>query len=47
MAQARAVAKNLVAVAITPATAAAAYSTRFNPLWLFAAAGLLGHAGFV
>jgi hypothetical protein len=47
MALARAADKNLVAVAITLATAAAAYSTRFNPLWLFAAAGLLGHAGFV
>jgi chromate transporter len=44
---ARAADKNLVAVAITLVTAAVAYWTRFNPLWLFAAAGLLGYAGFV
>jgi chromate transporter len=44
---ARAADRSLVAVAITVATAALAYSTRFNPLWLFAAAGLLGYAGLV
>jgi chromate transporter len=44
---ARAADRNLVAVAITIATAAVAYWTRFNPLWLFAAAGLLGYAGLV
>lgn len=44
---ARAADRNLVAVAITAATAVVAYWTRFNPLWLFAAAGLLGYAGLV
>jgi chromate transporter len=44
---ARAADKNLAALCITLATAAVAYWTRFNPLWLFAAAGLLGYAGFV
>ena len=38
---------NLVAVAITLGTAVVAYWTRFNPLWLFALAGLLGYLGFV
>ena len=42
---ARAADRSLVAVAITLATAAVAYWTRFNPLWLFAAAGLLGYLG--
>jgi chromate transporter len=44
---ARAADKSLVAVCITAATAAVAYWTRFNPLWLFAAAALIGYAGFV
>jgi chromate transporter len=44
---ARAADRSLVAIAITAATAAVAYWTRFNPLWLFAAAGLIGYAGFV
>jgi chromate transporter len=44
---ARAADRSLVAVAITAATAAVAYWTRFNPLWLFAAAGVIGYAGFV
>ena len=35
------------AFAITLATAAIAYWTRFNPLWMFAAAGLLGYFGYV
>jgi chromate transporter len=33
------------AIAVTAATAAIAFTTRLNPLWLFAAAGLLGFAG--
>ena len=44
---ARAADTSFTAVAITLATAAVAYWTRFNPLWLFAAAGILGYAGFV
>ena len=44
---ARAADRSLVAVAITATTAAVAYWTRCNPLWLFAAAGLIGYAGFV
>ena len=44
---ARAADRNLAAVAITLATAAVAYWTRFNPLWLFALAGTLGYLGFV
>ncbi|MBI4247578.1 MAG: chromate transporter, partial [Candidatus Rokubacteria bacterium] len=31
----------------TAATAAVVVATRLNPLWLFAAAGLLGLAGLV
>ncbi len=38
---------NWVAMLITVATAALAYWTRFNPLWLFGAASLMGLAGFV
>jgi chromate transporter len=38
---------NWVALLITAATAAAAYWTRWNPLWLFGAASLLGFAGLV
>jgi hypothetical protein len=33
------------ALGITLATAAVAYSTRFNPLWLFAAAVCHGYLG--
>jgi chromate transporter len=44
---ARAANENWVAVAITAATAAFSYCTRWNPLWLFAAAGLMGVAGWV
>jgi chromate transporter len=36
-----------VAFAITLATAAIAYWTRLNPLWMFAAAGILGYLGYV
>ena len=39
--------QNWVAVAITAATAAFSYWTRWNPLWLFAAAGLAGVAGLI
>jgi chromate transporter len=38
---------NAMAVAITVATAAVAYWTKWNPLWLFAVASLLGLAGLV
>jgi chromate transporter len=44
---ARAADKSLTAFAITLGVAAVAYFTRFNPLWLFAAAGLLGYLGLV
>jgi chromate transporter len=44
---ARAADQNLVALGITLVTAAVAYFTRINPLWLFAAAGLLGYLGVV
>jgi chromate transporter len=44
---ARAADVSIVAFAITFATAAIAYWTRFNPLWMFAAAGLLGYLGLV
>ena len=36
---------NLVAVAVTLATAIVTFATRLNPLWIFAAAALLGLAG--
>ena len=38
---------NWVAVAITAATAAIAYWTRWNPLWLIGAAALVGLTGLV
>jgi len=38
---------NAAAAAITVATAAVAYATRLNPLWLFAAGGVAGFAGLV
>jgi chromate transporter len=44
---ARAADRGLVAVGVTLGTAAIAYFTRFNPLWLFAAAGALGYLGLV
>jgi chromate transporter len=44
---ARAADHNLVAVGVTLATAAVAFFTRFNPLWLFAAAGALGYLGLL
>jgi chromate transporter len=44
---ARAADRSLVALAITLATAAVAYWTRFNPLWMFAVAGCLGYLGVV
>jgi len=40
-------AHSFVAVAITLATAVVAYTTRLNPLWIFAAAALFGLAGLV
>lgn len=38
---------NWIAAAITIATAIAGYFSRLNPLWLFAAAALIGLAGYV
>jgi chromate transporter len=38
---------NAIAWAVTIGTAVVAYFTRLNPLWLFAAAGLIGLAGFI
>ena len=43
----RAAAHSLVTVAITAATALVTYSIRLNPLWVFAAAALLGLVGIV
>jgi chromate transporter len=43
----RAADHNWVAAIITAASAAAAYWTRLNPLWLIAIAGLVGLAGLV
>ena len=34
-------------VVLSLATAAVAYFTRLNPLWLFAAAGALGYLGLI
>lgn len=39
--------RNVVAAAVTIATAAAGYFTRINPLWLFLAAALVGLAGYI
>jgi chromate transporter len=47
MVLARAADRNWVAVAITVVAAGLAYATRVHPLWMFAAAGLLGFAGLV
>jgi chromate transporter len=44
---ARAADRTLVAVCVTLVTGAVAYFTRFNPLWLFAAAGALGYLGLI
>jgi chromate transporter len=44
---ARAADHNIVAGLLTVATAAVAFATRLNPLWLFAAGGVLGLAGWV
>jgi chromate transporter len=44
---ARAADHNVYAVAITVVTAAVAYFTRINPLWVFLAAGAFGFAGVV
>ena len=43
----RVAATNWVAVAVTIVTAAITYRLRVNPLWIFAAAGLLGLAGAI
>jgi chromate transporter len=43
----RAADRNWAAVIITVATAATAYWTRWNPLWLIAIAGLVGLTGLV
>jgi len=40
-------AHNFVAVAVTLVTAIVTYTTRLNPLWIFAAAALLGLAGLI
>jgi chromate transporter len=40
-------AHNFVAVAVTLVTAIVTYTTRLNPLWIFAAAALLGFAGLI
>ena len=44
---ARASDHNVYAALITAATAATAFWTRANPLWIFAVAGVLGFAGLV
>ncbi|HZD91250.1 MAG TPA: chromate transporter [Pseudolabrys sp.] len=44
---ARASDHSVLAALITVVTAALTYSTRINPLWLFAAAGVAGAAGLV
>jgi chromate transporter len=40
-------AHNFVAVSVVLATAVVSYATRLNPLWIFAAAALLGLAGLI
>jgi chromate transporter len=42
-----ATAQNWAAIAVTVGTAIATYITRLNPLWIFAAAALMGLAGLV
>ena len=44
---ARAADRNVYAALITAATAAVAFFTRINPLWVFLAAGLLGLSGWL
>jgi chromate transporter len=44
---ARSADRSLVALAITLSVAVVSYFTRVNPLWLFAAAGVLGYLGLV
>jgi chromate transporter len=44
---ARAADHNIYAMLITAATAGVAFWTRISPLWIFAAAGAVGFAGFV
>jgi len=44
---ASATAHNFVAVATSLATAVVTYTTRLNPLWIFAAAALLGLGGLL
>jgi chromate transporter len=44
---ARAADHNLMAFIVTAATAAIAYLTKVNPLWLFAVAGAMGLLGFL
>jgi chromate transporter len=44
---ARAAAQSWIAVAVTGATALATYRMRMNPLWIFAAAALLGLGGLI
>jgi chromate transporter len=43
----RAAAQSLAAAAITGVTAVVTYRMRMNPLWIFAAAALLGLAGWI
>lgn len=38
---------HFLAYAVTAVTAVVTYFTRLNPVWLFAAAGMLGFAGFI
>jgi chromate transporter len=44
---ARAADRNVYAALITAATAAVAFFTRINPLWVFLAAGVLGLSGWL
>lgn len=44
---ARAADHNMAAAAVTAATAVVAFATRINPLWLFAAGGVLGLTGWL
>jgi chromate transporter len=44
---ARATDQSLLSTALTLATAALAYFTRINPLWMFVPAGLLGLTGWL
>jgi chromate transporter len=44
---ARAADHSLYAGGVTAATAALAYTTRVNPLWIFLLAGLLGLSGLL